>query len=93
MLIMTLDPKVPSRAQRSMCGQKLPLLGGAIPSYETFLEQWKHLSTSNTDPQLAPLVSHGLERAKQYYNRFGRTKAYLFAMCKYDCAFRIPRIG
>ncbi|KIK79311.1 hypothetical protein PAXRUDRAFT_40804, partial [Paxillus rubicundulus Ve08.2h10] len=32
--------EVPSWAQQSMCGQSLLLLGGAIPSYETFLAQW-----------------------------------------------------
>ncbi|KIK78477.1 hypothetical protein PAXRUDRAFT_163928, partial [Paxillus rubicundulus Ve08.2h10] len=77
--------EVPSWAQQSMCGQSLPLLGGAIPSYETFLAQWTSLSMSRTNPQLVPFVSHGLEWANHYYNCIGRSKAYLFAMFVDPC--------
>ncbi|KIK77308.1 hypothetical protein PAXRUDRAFT_167300, partial [Paxillus rubicundulus Ve08.2h10] len=62
---------VPSQAQQSMCGQSLPLLGGAIPSYETFLAQWTSLSMSHINPQLAPFISHGLKQVNHYYNHIG----------------------
>jgi hypothetical protein len=65
-----------------MCGETMPLLGGAFPSYETFLAQWTALSSSCTHSQLAPFISEGLEYANQYRTHLGHSKAYLFAMCK-----------
>ncbi|KIK77453.1 hypothetical protein PAXRUDRAFT_42232, partial [Paxillus rubicundulus Ve08.2h10] len=32
--------EVPSHAQWCMCGESVPLLGGALLSYETFFAQW-----------------------------------------------------
>lgn len=74
--------KVPAHAQRSMCGENMPLLGGAIPSYEAFLAKWSHMSSSTTHPQLAPFIFHGLQLAKQYYERIKRSHAFLFSMCE-----------
>ncbi|KAF8833832.1 hypothetical protein BDN67DRAFT_858484, partial [Paxillus ammoniavirescens] len=45
--------EVPSHAQRSMCGESIPLLSRAFPSYEMFLAQWTSLSSACDHPQLA----------------------------------------
>lgn len=72
-----------------MCKETMLLLGGAIPSFEMFLAQWKRLSLAPSHPQLSPFISLGLEWAKRYYNRFDRSKAYLFAMCTYPYVYDI----
>lgn len=65
-----------------MCGEEVLLLGGAVPAYEMFMKQWKKLSDMPQAPHLQAFISSGLERAEHYYDRFGRSKAYLFSMCK-----------
>ncbi|KAF9220321.1 hypothetical protein BS17DRAFT_686284, partial [Gyrodon lividus] len=77
--------QVPSNAQQSMCGESVLLLGGALPSYETFLAQWTSLSLACNHPQLTSLISPGLESANHYHDRLGHSKAYLFAMFVDPC--------
>ncbi|KAH0839385.1 hypothetical protein J3R83DRAFT_97 [Lanmaoa asiatica] len=72
--------EVPLLAQKTMCGEETPLLGGAVPAFEVFIAQWKRLSDLVDAPHLQVFMSEGLERAEHYYNRLGRSKAYLFAM-------------
>ncbi|KAF8835082.1 hypothetical protein BDN67DRAFT_858372, partial [Paxillus ammoniavirescens] len=36
--------KVPHVAQQCMLGKSLPLLSCAVPSFETFMAQWEHIS-------------------------------------------------
>ena len=36
--------QVPSAAQQIMCSECSPLLGSAIPTYKTFIFQWRHLN-------------------------------------------------
>ncbi|KAH0833879.1 hypothetical protein J3R83DRAFT_11054 [Lanmaoa asiatica] len=74
--------EVPLLAQKTMCGEETPLLGGAVPAFEVFIAQWKRLSDLVDAPHLRVFMSEGLERAEHYYNCLGRSKAYLFAMCK-----------
>ena len=66
-----------------MCRENIPLLGGAVPSYETFLAQWKRLCVMDNHPQLAPFISPGLEWSDHYYDQLTLSKAYLFSMCEF----------
>ncbi|KAF8546954.1 hypothetical protein OG21DRAFT_1397585, partial [Imleria badia] len=77
--------QVPCIAQKIMYGEKTPLLGSAVPAYELFMKQWRWLSDSPDSPQLQLFISTGLEWADYYYNRLGRSKAYLFAMFVDPC--------
>ncbi|KAI6020722.1 hypothetical protein PISMIDRAFT_94210, partial [Pisolithus microcarpus 441] len=52
--------QAPATAHHTMTSEHIPLLGGALPAYETFLEQWKRISTSSVNPQFGPLLKEGL---------------------------------
>ncbi|KIK80918.1 hypothetical protein PAXRUDRAFT_46109, partial [Paxillus rubicundulus Ve08.2h10] len=77
--------EVPSHAQQSMCGESIPLLGGALPLYETFLAQWTGLSLACDHPQLVSFISPGLESANYYHDHLRCSKAYLFAIFVDPC--------
>ena len=62
-----------------MSGEKVPILSGAIPSFEIFMTKWEILKK---DPRTKSLVEAGLEWAYKYYDRMDNTKAYVVAMCK-----------
>ncbi|KIK28681.1 hypothetical protein PISMIDRAFT_51629, partial [Pisolithus microcarpus 441] len=38
--------EIPHAAQQSMSGESTPKLGGAVPAFETFMEEWKRLSNA-----------------------------------------------
>lgn len=64
-----------------MSGESLPVLSHAVPSFETLIAQWEHLTEN--EPRFAPYINIGLEYARKYYRRMGETNAYAIAMCKY----------
>ncbi|KAI5999086.1 hypothetical protein EDD15DRAFT_2363112 [Pisolithus albus] len=51
--------QAPAAAHHTMTSERIPLLGGALPAYETFLEQWKRMSMSSANPQFSPLLKEG----------------------------------
>ncbi|KIK13774.1 hypothetical protein PISMIDRAFT_118232, partial [Pisolithus microcarpus 441] len=52
--------QAPATAHHTMTSEHIPLLSGALPTYETFLEQWRRISTSSANPQFGPLLKEGL---------------------------------
>lgn len=65
-----------------MSGERAPLLGGAVPAYETFIARWTQMSASRDYPQLGSFLRVGLSMATKYHKLMRANKAYLFAMCK-----------
>jgi hypothetical protein len=63
-----------------MSAEAMPVLSGAVPSFEIFMTRWENLRTDN--PILAPLINVGLHWAKKYYSRMDDTDAYVVAMCE-----------
>ena len=63
-----------------MSGECIPLLGSAVPTFETFVVQWDMLS--ELVPWCTPFIYAGLDCAKTYYERMGKTHAYIIAMRK-----------
>jgi len=43
-----------------MSGEQSPLLGGALPAYETFITQWQAIANLSLHPQLCPFIEEGL---------------------------------
>ncbi|KIK15266.1 hypothetical protein PISMIDRAFT_81440, partial [Pisolithus microcarpus 441] len=72
--------QAPATAHHTMTSECIPLLGGALPTYETFLEQWKRLNTSSVNPQFSPLLKEGLAHGERYHKQMRANKAYIFAM-------------
>ncbi|KIK12415.1 hypothetical protein PISMIDRAFT_37942, partial [Pisolithus microcarpus 441] len=70
--------QIPHAAQQSMSGESTPKLGGAVPAFETFMEEWKRLS--NAVPHCAAYIKPGLVVADTYYKKMGKTKAYVITM-------------
>lgn len=66
-----------------MCGERSPLLGGTIPAYETFVHQWKHLSSSPACPQVGAFILEGLPTATKYHSLMRHNKTYTYAMCEF----------
>ncbi|KIK13051.1 hypothetical protein PISMIDRAFT_18265 [Pisolithus microcarpus 441] len=65
-------------AQQSMSGESTPKLGGTVPAFETFMEEWKRLS--NAVPHCAAYIKPGLVVADTYYKKMGKMKVYVVAM-------------
>ncbi|KIK22790.1 hypothetical protein PISMIDRAFT_11356 [Pisolithus microcarpus 441] len=72
--------QAPAVAHHTMTSECIPLLGGALPAYETFLEQWKRISMSSTNPQFGPLLKEGLAHRERYHKHMHANKAYIFTM-------------
>ncbi|KAI6041936.1 hypothetical protein EDC04DRAFT_2601246 [Pisolithus marmoratus] len=66
---------VPAMAHHMMTLEHIPLLSGALPAYETFLEQWR-ISMSSTNPQFSPLLREGLAHGERYHKLMHANKAY-----------------
>lgn len=64
-----------------MSAESVPVLSGAIRSFEMLMTQWERLRTKY--PELAPWVDIGLKWAKKYYDRMDDTDAYVIAMCEF----------
>jgi hypothetical protein len=63
-----------------MSAESMPVLSGAVPSFEIFMTRWEKLRTKY--PELKPWVDVGLKWAEKYYTRMDDTDAYVVAMCK-----------
>lgn len=63
-----------------MSNERLPILSGAIPSFEMFMSRWEKLVTEH--PRLKHLIKPGLDSAYKYYTRMDCTRAYIVAMRK-----------
>ena len=63
-----------------MSGESTLLLGNAVPNFEAVMVQWEALS--ELAPRCASFIHPGLECAKDYYTRMGKTRAYVVAMGK-----------
>jgi hypothetical protein len=57
----------------------MPILSGAILSFEMFMSRWEKLLTEHS--HLEHLIRPGLDKAYEYYSRMDRTHAYIVAMC------------
>ena len=66
--------------QQSMSAESMPVLSGAVPSFEIFMTQWERLRTDF--PVLKPWIDIGLQWAKKYYIRMDDTDVYVVAMCE-----------
>lgn len=77
----TLLFQIPHAAQQCMSGESTPLLSGAVPAFETFMAHWEELSAAV--PRCSSFIRVGLDYAKTYYKRMGKTRAYAIAMRKF----------
>ena len=80
LLIVQLVAQVPHMVQQIMSAESMPVLSGAVPSFEIFMTRWEKLRTKF--PELKPWVDIGLEWATKYYTRMDDTDAYVVAMCE-----------
>jgi hypothetical protein len=63
-----------------MSAESMPVLSGAVPSFEIFMTRWEKLH--DTCPVLRPWIDVGLKWANKYYKRMDDTDAYVVAMCE-----------
>lgn len=61
-----------------MSSEKIPILLGAIPSFELFMSTWEKLIVDNLC--LKPLIYPGLNWAPGYYSQMDCTCAYVINM-------------
>lgn len=61
-----------------MSAESMPVLSGAVPSFEIFMTQWERYRVKYRE--LKPWIDVGLEWAKKYYKRMDDTDAYVVAM-------------
>jgi hypothetical protein len=80
LLLIRLAAQVPHMVQQIMSAESMPVLSGAVPSFEIFMTRWEKLR--NKYPQLKPWVDIGLKWAEKYYTRMDDTDAYVVAMCE-----------
>jgi hypothetical protein len=63
-----------------MSAHAMPVLSGAIPSFELFMTKWEQLGEHFEN--LRPWTDVGLKWARKYYNRMDDTRAYIIAICE-----------
>ncbi len=80
LLFIQLAAQVPHTVQQIMSAESMPVLSGAVPSFEIFMTRWEKLR--DKFPKLAPWVNIGLEWAEKYYNRMDDTDVYVVVMCE-----------
>ena len=68
-----------------MSAESMPVLSGAIPSFEIFMTRWEKLRTQF--PVLKPWVDIGLKWAAKYYVCMDDTDVYVVAMCELHSKF------
>ena len=89
--ILTNCLKTPAIAHHTMTSECTPLLSGALPAYETFMEQWKCLSTFTMNLQFGLILSEGVVYAEQYQQLMHGNSTYVVAMCKQNLSdFQTP---
>ena len=79
-LFVQCSVQVPYMVQQIMSAKLMPVLSGAVPSFEIFITWWEKLCT--TYPELKPWVDVRLRWAKKYYTCMDNTNAYVIAMCE-----------
>jgi hypothetical protein len=79
-LFIQLAVQVPHEVQQVMSGESMPVLSGAVPSFEIFMTRWEKLRAKF--PLLKPWIDVGLQWAEKYYKRMDDTDAYVIAMCE-----------
>ncbi len=66
--------------QQIMSAESMPVLSGAVLSFEIFMSRWEKLRTKY--PELKPWVDVGLKWAERYYTHMDNTDAYVVVMCE-----------
>jgi hypothetical protein len=82
--------QIPHGVQQIMSGESMPILSGAIYSFELFMTTWENIVRDY--PHLEKYVKPGLDWAYKYYGRMDRTRAYIISMCKYVFLSYIVRL-
>lgn len=73
-----------------MSGESMPILSGAIYSFELFMTTWEEMVQNH--PRLEKYVKPGLDWAYLYYGRMDRTRAHVISMRKYILLSYIVRL-
>ena len=66
-----------------MSAENTPVLAGALPTFELFIDLWKTI-VKDVDlfkENVVQFIKPGLTITKKYYNWFGDTDAYIIVMC------------
>ncbi|KAJ7463111.1 hypothetical protein B0H11DRAFT_2241093 [Mycena galericulata] len=71
----------PHVIQQVMSAENTPVLAGALPAFELFVDSWKTMvkDADLIKENVVQFIKPGLTIAKKYYNRFGDTDAYIIA--------------
>jgi hypothetical protein len=80
LLFIQLTAQVPHMVQQAMSAESMPVLLGAVPSFEIFMTQWETLCSKH--PALKPWVDISLKWAQKYYTHMDDTDAYVVVMCE-----------
>lgn len=79
-LFVQLAAQIPHKVQQGMSAESMPVLSGAVPSFEHLMTRWEALRSKY--PALELWVDIGLKWAHKYYTRMDDTDAYVVAMCE-----------
>ncbi|KAN0082707.1 hypothetical protein V8E55_008502 [Tylopilus felleus] len=72
-----------------MTSEYTPLLSGALPAYETFMEQWKCMSTFTMNLQFGLILSEGVVYAEQYQQLMHGNSTYVVAIANSVLMFQV----
>ncbi|KAJ7114473.1 hypothetical protein C8R44DRAFT_740612 [Mycena epipterygia] len=72
----------PHAVQQVMLAENTPVLAGALPAFELFVDSWKTMvkDVDLIKENVVQFIKPGLTIAKKYHNRFSDTDAYIIAM-------------
>lgn len=71
-----------------MAEEKVPVLSGAISSFEYFMTAWETMQRDITEEHpMHECIAVGLKWAAKYYQRMDGSDAYVISMCKLSQIF------
>jgi hypothetical protein len=80
LLFIQLAAQVPHMVQQAMLAELMPVLLGAVLSFEIFMTWWETLHFKH--PALKPWVDISLKWAQKYYTHMDNTDMYVVVMCE-----------
>ena len=77
--------QIPHAVQQLMSSESMPILSGAISSFELFMTRWENIIQDH--PRLEKYIKPSLDWAYLYYGCMDRTRAHIISMHKYILSY------
>src|SRR5258708_23409900 len=77
--------QIPHAVEQLMSSERMPILSGAISSFELFMTRWENIIQDH--PSLEKYIKPSLDWAYLYYGHMDSTRAHIISMHKYILSY------